>query len=201
MSRHGKAAPLPQGDRNMNPPDIGFWALIREDFRTNDRKLFQQGFLMLFIHRFGNWRMGVSPGFLRAPLTVIYHVLNKHAQMFFGMKLDYTVKVGRRVRLEHFGGMILGAREIGDDVVLRQNTTLGIRSIKDLNAKPVLGRGVDVGAGAVLIGDIRIGDYSVIGANSVVLEDVPPHAVVVGNPGRIVRYNTSPALRQDDACT
>lgn len=129
-------------------------------------------------------------------LTLIYRFLNKLTQLFFGMKLDYTVKLGRRIKLEHFGGMILGAREIGNDVILRQNTTLGIRSTDDLNAKPIIGNFVDVGAGAVIVGNISIGDNSIIGANSVVFTNVPPNSVAIGVPSKIIgknpRRNPSP---------
>lgn len=194
--RPSGAPALPKGDRNLNPEGMPFWSLIAEDFRTNDASIFHQGFLMLFVHRFGNWRMSVRPKILRAPLTIIYRVLNKSTQILFGMKLDYTVKVGRRVKLEHFGGMILGAREIGDDVILRQNTTLGIRSTDDLKAKPVIGNRVDIGAGAVVVGNITVGDNSVVGANSVVFTNVPPNSVVLGVPAKIVgrnrRINPSP---------
>lgn len=196
------APPLPTGARNMNPPTLSFWQLVREDFRTNDASLGHQGFLMLLVHRFGNWRMDVRPKVLRAPLTLLYIILNKLTQLLFGMKLDYTVKVGRRVKLEHFGGMILGAREIGDDVILRQNTTLGIRTTADLNAKPTLGNRVDVGAGAVIVGNIRIGDNSVIGANSVVFSNIPENSVVMGVPGRLIgtnpRRNPSPLPGHDN---
>lgn len=189
MEKPAGAPPLPDGSRNMNPPGIGFWALIREDYLTNEASLASQGFLMLFIHRFGNWRMDVRPRLLRAPLTTAYRVLNKMAQVCFGMKLDYTVKVGRRVKLEHFGGMILGAREIGNDVTVRQNTTFGIRSVDDLNAKPVIGDAVDIGAGAVIVGNIRIGENCIIGANSVVYASVPAGSVVSGVPAQVVGKN------------
>ena len=197
------APPLPDGSRNMNPPGLGFWALVREDFRTNDASLTHQGFLMLFVHRFGNWRMDVRPRLLRLPLTLSYRFLNKLTELLFGMKLGYTVKVGRRVKLEHFGGMILGAREIKDDVVLRQNTTMGIRSTADVQAKPTLGHRVDVGAGAVIVGNIHIGDNSIIGANSVVFSNIPANSVVMGVPAKIIgtnpRQNPSPLPGYDDA--
>jgi acyl-CoA synthetase (AMP-forming)/AMP-acid ligase II/serine acetyltransferase len=196
MTKEGGAPPLPDGSRNMNPSDISFWALVAEDFRTNDASVTHQGFLMLLVHRFGNLRMDVRPKLLRAPLSLLYRVLNKLTQILFGMKLDYTVKVGRRVKLEHFGSMILGAREIGNDVVLRQNTTCGLRSPEDRNAKPVIGDFVDIGAGAVIVGNVTIGRNSVIGANSVVYASVPPNSVVVGVPARIIgqnrRQNLSP---------
>jgi acyl-CoA synthetase (AMP-forming)/AMP-acid ligase II/serine acetyltransferase len=181
----GKAAPLPGGETNRNPADISFWGLVREDYRTNGRSIFSQGFIALFVNRFGNWRMSVRWKVLRAPLTMLYLISIKLCQMLCGIKLDYTVSVGRRVRLEHFGGMILGARRIGNGVIIRQNTTLGIRHLTDLNAKPTIEDNVDIGAGAVIVGDVTIGRGSFIGANSVVYTDIPPYSVVVGNPARI----------------
>lgn len=196
MQDPGGAPPLPRGERNCNPEGLSFWALVREDYLTNDASVFHQGFLMLLIHRFGNWRMDVQPRLLRAPLTLIYRFLNKMTQLFFGMKLDYTVKVGRRVKLEHFSGMILGARAIGDDVILRQNTTMGLRGTGDLNAKPTIGNRVDIGAGAVIVGNITVGDNTIVGANTVVYTNVPENSVISGVPGRIIgknaRQNHSP---------
>jgi acyl-CoA synthetase (AMP-forming)/AMP-acid ligase II/serine acetyltransferase len=173
-----KAPPLWDGSSNRNPENIGFRALLKEDFITHDRDLFSQGLFALFVNRFGNWRMGVKTKLFRFPLTVIYRVLIKMAQIFCGIKLDYTVNVGRRVKLEHFGGMILGARSIGDDAIIRQNTTLGIRDISDLSAKPIIEHGVNIGAGAVIVGNITVGRHSVIGPNCVVTEDLPPFSVV-----------------------
>lgn len=174
----GKAQPLWDGSSNKNPGNIRFFELIKEDFNTHDRDLFSQGLWAVFVHRFGNWRMGVKTKVLRFPLTLLYRFLRKLVQLFCGIKLDYTVLLGRRVKLEHFGGMILGAREIGDDTIIRQNTTFGIRDMSDLSAKPTIERGVNIGAGAVIVGDIVVGRYSVIGPNSVVTEDVPPFSVV-----------------------
>ena len=181
------APALPKGDVNANPKDIGFWALVAEDFRTHDSLWLAQGFWTLFWHRFGNWRMSVRPRLLRTPLTLIYRIMFKMCEWLCGMKLSYNVPVGRRVRLDHFGGMILGARQIGSDVILRQNTTLGIASIADRNAKPTIEDGADIGAGAVILGNITIGRGAVVGANAVVTRDVPPGAVVGGVPARILK--------------
>lgn len=196
MAAEAGAPPLPDGSKNMNPADISFFALVAEDFRTNDSNIFHQGFLMLLIHRLGNLRMDIPWRPLRIIPTLIYRFFNKLAQILFGMKLDYTVKVGRRVKLEHFGGMILGAREIGNDVWIRQNTTLGIRSVEDPRAKPMIGSFVDIGAGAVIVGNITIGDNSIVGANTVIFSNVPPNSVVSGVPGKVIgrnpRQNRSP---------
>lgn len=179
-----KSPALPQGASNRNPPNIGFWALVREDFQTHGSSVASQGFIALFVNRFGNWRMSIRRPF-RAPFTAIYRILNPLCQMLCGIKLDYTVAVGRRVKLEHFGGMIIGARQIGNGVIIRQNTTLGIRHLSDLNAKPTIEDNVDIGAGAVILGNITIGRGSVIGANAVVLRDVPPFSLVEPMPATV----------------
>jgi serine O-acetyltransferase len=187
VSDHDSIPPLPRGDKNENPTGIGFLSLLAEDFRTYDRNFMEPGFWAVAVHRFGNWRMGLRPRPLRAPATIVYRTLRTAVHWGWGIKLDYTVKVGRRVRIWHHGGMVLGARSIGDDVHIRQNTTFGIPRRSELNAKPIIGDRVDIGCGAVLLGHIKIGADSVIGANSVVTRDVPPGALVVGNPARVVK--------------
>lgn len=176
------------GRENANPPGIGFRALVAEDLRTHDGDPFAQGFWALFWHRFGNWRMGVRPRLLRTPLTLLYRVMAKLTEWMGGIYLPYTVVVGRRVRLEHFGGMILVANRIGDDVIIRQNTTFGISALDKPQARPVIGDRVQIGAGAVLVGGIEIGDDTVIGANAVVAKSLPPRVVAGGVPARILRH-------------
>ena len=174
------------GAANRNPDGIGLFALIAEDYRTQEAGFLSQGFWALFWHRFGNWRMSVRPKPLRAPLSLIYRIGAKLTQWFAGVDLPYTVNVGRRVRLEHFGGMVLVARAIGDDVTVRQNTTFGIARTDRLRDWPVIGDGVDIGVGAAILGRVDVGRGATIGANAVVLKDVPAGAVAVGVPARIV---------------
>lgn len=182
-----KAAPLPVGDRNMNPPGVGFWRLVKEDFAVHGGEWMNQGFWTLFWHRFGNWRMGVKPKLLRAPFTLVYNFMFKMCEVFAGIKLSYNVEVGRRVRIEHFGGMVLGARKIGNDVTVRQNTTFGVASKSDLSAKPTIGDGCDIGAGVCILGDVTVGEGSVIGANAVVTKDVPPYSLAAGVPAKVIK--------------
>ena len=187
--RAARFAPNP-GTRNCNPEGISFWALVAEDFRTNDSDLLSQGFWTLFWHRFGNWRMSVRPKLLRAPLSLVYRIMFKMCEWVAGMMLPYTVRVGRRVRLDHFGGMILVAHTIGDDVILRQNTTLGIARTSENQSRPIIGAGADIGAGAVIVGAIEIGAGARIGANAVVTRDVPEGATAAGIPARVVGKTT-----------
>jgi serine O-acetyltransferase len=108
------------------------------------------------------------------------------SQVLTGIDLPCETTVGRRLRIEHFGGIIVsGDTVIGDDVVIRNGVTLGLRRTGERGA-PILGNRVDIGAGAKILGRIRIGDGAVIGANAVVLKDVPPGALAVGIPARII---------------
>jgi serine O-acetyltransferase len=184
------------GEFNQNPKGISFFALLREDLRTHENDLFSQGFWAIAVHRFGNWRMSVRPKLVRLPFTIIYKVLYKLVEWLCGISLAYTVKVGRRVRIWHHGGMILGALSIGDDVHIRQNTTFGVARRGDGRwMKPTIEDRVDIGAGAVIVGAIRVGHDSVIGANSVVSKDVPPWSIAVGVPAN-VRPRKRPDLTQ-----
>jgi serine O-acetyltransferase len=187
----GGPAQRPQSDvelgtYNNNPQGISLWALWREDWETHDRDFLSQGFWALAVHRYGNWRMGIRAKILRMPCTFLYKFLYKFVEWTCGISLAYTVKVGRRVHIWHHGGMILGALEIGNDVHIRQNTTLGVARRGDPRwMKPTLEDRADIGTGAVIVGPIVIGHDSVVGANAVVTKDVPPNHIAVGVPAVI----------------
>ena len=98
------------------------------------------------------------------------------------------MKLGRRVVFEHQGGIVIhGDSELGDDCIIRQGCTLGNRTLDDAFAAPKLGKRVNIGAGACILGAVSIGDGSAVGANAVVLRDVPAGALAVGVPARIVQ--------------
>jgi serine O-acetyltransferase len=182
--------PLPKGDRNQNPPGPGFLRLLAEDLRTHDGNLFEQGFWAVAVHRFGNWRMGL-PRLIRPPFTLLYNFLFKWVEWTCGITLPYTTTLGRRVRIWHHGGMILHARSIGDDVHIRHNTTFGVVRRGENLAIPQIEDRVDIGCGACILGDVRVGNDSIIGANAVVLADVPPWSVAAGIPARILKKRAS----------
>jgi serine O-acetyltransferase len=111
----------------------------------------------------------------------------RYVRNHYGIELEYCTKVGRRVAIDHHSGIVVnGYAEIGDECRLRQNVTIGIKTLDDPDGAPRLGRGVDVGAGAVILGRIEIGDGAQIGANAVVLQDVPAGGLAVGVPARII---------------
>jgi serine O-acetyltransferase len=180
------APPIREGSQNDNPSDIRFWELILEDFRTHDSNLLEPGFWAVAVHRFGNWRMGIRPRILRFPFTVLYRILHRSLDWFWGIDLCYSVKLGRRVRLWHHGSMFLSAQAIGNDVHIRHNTTFGLAHRAETTRKPIIEDRVDIGVGVCILGSITVGHDGVIGANSVVVRDVPPNTTVFGIPARPV---------------
>lgn len=88
--------------------------------------------------------------------------------------------------IQHGFASIISAASIGKNCWINQQVTIGYSNKTDC---PTLGDSVYIYAGAKVIGGVKIGDYSIVGANCVVVKDVPPHSVVVGNPARIVKQN------------
>ncbi|WP_294394258.1 transferase [uncultured Sphingomonas sp.] len=167
------------GRLNLNPPGMTLRQLLREDYDTHERDLFAQGLWAIAVHRFGNWRMGIRNRLLRGACSLLYRMGAKIVQWLCGIDLKYTTQVGRRVRLWHQGGMQLGALAIGDDVHIRQNTTMGVRRHGDPRwMKPVIGPNCQINAGSVIVGPVVVGAGSVIGANVVLAQDVSPNSIV-----------------------
>ena len=184
--------PLNPGDRNNNPPGIGLLALLREDYETFDRRLFEPGLWAIAVHRFGNWRMGLRPKIVRAPFSLLHRFLSAWVELLGGIHLPYTVRLGRRVRIWHHGGMVLHARSIGDDVHIRHCTTFGVATKDRLRAIPTIGDRVDIGCGVAVLGDVTIHHDSLIGANAVVVTDIPPYSTAVGIPAKVIRRSPPP---------
>lgn len=176
---------------------IAMFELIREDWHTHERDIWRQGFWTMMIYRYGRWRYSL-PALVRKPFSFLYKLLKFGGQVMTGIDLPCETTVGRRLRIEHFGGIIVsGDAVIGDDVVIRNGVTIGLRRTGERGA-PILGNRVDIGAGAKILGNIRIGDGAVIGANAVVLTDVPPGALAVGIPARIILRQKSVAAPAAD---
>lgn len=160
---------------------------VRADLETYKGDWSSQGFWAMLVYRFGRWRYSIDSGLLRKPLSLVYKVMYKLVQIVTGIELPCEVNVGSHFRIDHFGGIIVsGFASFGSHCVIRNNVTIGLRRT-DEPAAPRIGNYVDIGAGAVLLGDITIGDHVKIGANAVVLEDIPDGAVAVGVPAKVIR--------------
>jgi len=103
-----------------------------------------------------------------------------------GVEIHPGAVIGRRFFIDHGMGVVIGeTAEIGDDVMLYHDVTLGGRSLNRTKRHPTLGDGVVIGAGARVLGPVTVGAGAQIGANAVVVRDVPEGAVVVGVPGQV----------------
>jgi serine O-acetyltransferase len=107
-----------------------------------------------------------------------------------GVEIHPAAKIGKGLLIDHGSGVVIGeTAEIGDDVTIYQGVTLGGTGFATGKRHPTLGDEVTVGSGARLLGPIEVGRGAKIGANSVVITDVPADATVVGNPGHVVRVD------------
>jgi serine O-acetyltransferase len=175
-----------------------FLRLVHEDLKAHDADWTRPGFQALLVYRFGVWRMSVRSRLWRAPLSLLWRALFTAVRNVYGIELPFSARIGRRVIFEHQHGIVVhGNAEIGDDCVIRQGVTLGIRRLDHLTDAPVLGRAVNVGAGAKILGRVFVGDHAEIGANAVVIDDVPPYALAVGVPARLVTSRDGRALRRE----
>lgn len=145
--------------------------------------LFAKGFLGLEMHRVGHalWHEGRS--------TEAFMIQSRISEEF-GMDIHPAAKIGIGVFIDHATGIVIGeTATIGDDTSLLQGVTLGGTGKETGDRHPKVGRGCLISAGAIVLGNVKVGEYSRIGAGSVVLTDVPPHATVVGVPAKVVRIN------------
>lgn len=159
-----------------------------EDLRVAREGILSLGFWALQVYRFGHLRYRFGTPLVRYPLAVIHLFLAKLAEMFCGVTIGVSARIGRRLIIEHSGAIVVhGNAVLGDDCIIRQGVTIGNRRLDDPFGAPVLGNRVNVGAGAKILGRVTIGDDVEIGANAVVIHDVPAGATVVGIPARIIR--------------
>lgn len=186
LSEDAQTAPLlEQPDSTANPLP-GFWQQIKEDWKAHGCDWTRPGFRAVAVHRFGVWCMqdnSLPQLFLRRLYWMLYRKIRNTA----AIDLPHTAKLGRRVIVEHQGPIIIHPNSvIGDECILRQGVTLGYRHLNQSWAAPRLGQGVNTGAGAKILGAVTIGNHAWVGANAVVLQDVPDGCTAVGIPARVI---------------
>lgn len=159
---------------------------VRSDLKTYNGDWLRPGFQALAFHRFGNWAKGLGSNTLRKPLVLTSKALFIFARNFYGIELPIAATIGKGVIIEHQGGIVIhGNSIVGDNCIIRQGVTLGIRHMSELHKAPRLGNGVDIGAGVKILGGVTVGDGAKIGANAVVLKDIPANATAIGVPAQV----------------
>ncbi|MCX5705352.1 MAG: serine O-acetyltransferase [Candidatus Omnitrophica bacterium] len=145
--------------------------------------LLYQGLHALVAYRIGH-------AFYKMHLFFLARWLSQMARWVTGIEIHPGAKIGKRFFIDHGMGVVVGETAIiGDDVLLYQGVTLGGTGIEQGKRHPTVGNNVVIGTGAKVLGNITIGDNSYIGANAVVIKDVPPNSTVVGVPGRITKQD------------
>ena len=139
------------------------------------------GVYALLMHR-------VSHFLWRHSFKLLARINSPLARFLTGIEIHPGAQIGRRVFIDHGMGIVIGETTIvGDDVLLYQGVILGGTTTQKTKRHPTVEKGVVIGSGAKVMGNITIGEYSKIGTGAVVLNDVPPESTCVGVPGRIVK--------------
>ena len=172
---------------------------LREDIRTVFAKdpaarsvaeviFCYPGLHALWLHRVANFLW-------RHHLRLLARLLSHCNRFLTGIEIHPGARIGRRFFIDHGAGVVIGeTAEIGNDVLLYQGVVLGGTSLKKGKRHPTLENNVVVGAGAIVLGAITIGDGARIGSGSVVINSVPPGATVIGIPGRVIDEHRKPIL-------
>ena len=155
--------------------------------------LFFKGFLALQTHRVAHWLWS------QGRETLAFYLQSRMSELF-QVDINPATRIGRGVFIDHGTGIVIGETAvIGDDVSMLQGVTLGGTGAERGDRHPKVGKGVLLGAGAKVLGNITIGDYAKIASGSVVLKPVPPHCTAAGVPARLVNCPTceEPAKSMD----
>src|SRR5690606_16432152 len=116
-------------------------------------------------------------------MHLLARMYSQQTRRLTGVEIHPAAVIGRRVFLDHAMGIVIGETAVvGDDVTMYHGVTLGGKSLEAIKRHPTIENGVVIGAGAQVLGPITVGARSVIGANAVVVHDVPPDSVAVGVP-------------------
>lgn len=146
--------------------------------------LFSLGFFAIFIYRLFSYLE--SHGFWTLPIRF---PIEKLVEIFCGISLPASAKIGPGLRIHHFGGIVIhDTTEIGKNATIYHNVTIGVKT-DDGKKAAIIGDNVYIGTGAVILGPLKIGNNVRIGANSVVLKDMPDNSTAVGNPAKIIQRN------------
>jgi serine O-acetyltransferase len=158
-------------------------SIMREDWLTHGRELSRPGLHALLLYRYAAWRLTLRPGVRRKALSAVRHALWPFIRNVYGIEVHETAKIGRRVMIAHQGAVVIdGGAEIGDGCLIQHNVTIG--RAQEGGGAPRIGRDVVIGSGALIAGDITVGDRARIGPNAVVLVDVPADTAVFAPPAR-----------------
>jgi len=132
----------------------------------------------------------IAHSFYKMRLFFIARLISQFSRFLTGIEIHPGAQIGKGFFIDHGMGVVIGETAIiKDNVLLYQGVTLGGTGLEKGKRHPTIGNNVVIGTGAKVLGNITVGDNSYIGANAVVIKDVPPNSTVVGVPGRITKQD------------
>ena len=158
-------------------------------YKKTLQALFAPGFRAMCVYRFGKWIKRRNL-FFQITFLPFYHFLNQRLKIKWGIQIPLSCEIGEGFYIGHFGGITIASdAKIGKNVNISQLVTIGEAGEGEKAGAPTIGDSVYIGAGAKVIGKIKVNDNVKIGANAVVYKDIPKNAVVVNYPGfKIISY-------------
>jgi len=177
--------------------------IIREDIQSVfERDPAAKNVIEIFLNYAGLhaiWGYRLAHWFWNRQFIILGRWISQVSRFFTGIEIHPGALIGKRFFIDHGMGVVIGeTTEIGDDVTIYHGVTLGGVSLKKGKRHPNIEDNVVIGAGAKILGAITIGECSRIGANAVVVEDVPSHSIVVGIPGKITNKKGFANYRNPD---
>lgn len=170
----------------------GALRLMQEDLQTAMRRdpaaqgMLEVAFTYPGLHAL--WGYRITHAFWNRGNKRTARMLQNLARFVSGVDIHPEAKLGRRLFIDHATGVVIGqTAEVGEDVLIFHGVTLGGVSMSEGKRHPTIGNGVTIGAGAKILGPITVGDRAKVGANAVVVRDVPEDTVAVGVPAKIHR--------------
>ncbi len=143
------------------------------------------------------WLHRIAHFFWQKGFKLVARLISHLSRFLTGVEIHPGAKIGRRFFIDHGSNVVIGeTTEIGDDVLIYQGVTLGGTTLEKKKRHPTIGNNVIIGAGAIILGPIKIGNNARIAAGSVVVKDVPDNAIVIGVPGRIGLGFTTEEIRK-----
>ena len=166
------------------------WFLKEKSWYVRYIRVFlEPGTLAVIVYRYGRWVNDLPIPVLKQFLYLFYMLGKVLVVVGFGIYIPSKAKIGKGFTIHNFSGIFICEATIGENCIVFQNVTIG--HLRGQPSPPQLGNNVFLGAGAKVLGSVKIGNNVAVGANSVVISDVPDNCTVMGVPARIISRETN----------
>lgn len=166
------------------------WFLKEKSWYVRYIRVFlEPGTIAVIVYRYGRWVNGLPIPILKQFLYLFYMLGKVLVVVGFGIYIPSKANIGKGFTIHNFSGIFICEATIGENCIVFQNVTIG--HLRGQPSPPHLGNNVFLGAGAKVLGSVKIGNNVAVGANSVVISDVPDNCTVMGVPARIISRETN----------